>query len=284
LSISVVQQWLYRCFVASLMTMLSVGAVAQAAQDSPLELRGDFVQGGLIFGQAKEVKSVVVNGKSLRLTDAGAFVFGIDRDAPKQLQLQVVDGKGLKKTLSYSVAQRKYDIQRIDGVEQKHVTPPKEVLDRIAKEAAKVKRARLLNDARPDFMQDFIWPLKGRITGVYGSQRVYNGAPGNPHFGVDIAGPVGAVVRAPSSGLVTLAEQDLYFSGGTLILDHGHGLSSTFIHLSKLLVKSGERIERGQPIAEVGATGRATGPHLDWRMNWFEVRVDPQLFMHGKPM
>lgn len=170
------------------------------------------------------------------------------------------------------------------GVDQKHVTPPPELTERIAREAELVAKVRHRDDPRTDFLQDFIWPLSGPITGVYGSRRVYNGTPRAPHYGLDIAGPTGAKVVAPAAGLVTLAEDDLFFSGGTLIVDHGHGLSSTFIHLSKILVKPGDRVAQGQAIAEVGATGRVTGPHLDWRMNWFDVRLDPALLMTDKPM
>ena len=139
-------------------------------------------------------------------------------------------------------------------------------------------------DDRADYLEEFVWPLRGAITGVYGSQRVYNGVPKSPHYGIDIAGPTGAPVIAPAPGLVSFAAADLYYSGGTLIVDHGHGLSSTFIHLNKVLVKAGQRVEKGQIIAEVGASGRATGPHLDWRMNWMGVRVDPGLLMKNKPM
>lgn len=258
-------------------------STAQASSE-PFSMRGHFEQGGIVFGQLRSGESVWIDGKQLRLTDTREFVFGIDRDAPENLQITVVDGNGKERQFHYQIRQRQYDIQRVEGVQQKHVSPPKDVLDRISAEAAKVRQARTLDDPRKDFLQEFAWPLKGPITGVYGSQRVYNGTPKSPHYGVDIAGPVGAIVKAPSPGVVTLAEADLYFSGGTLILDHGHGLSSTFIHLSKVLVEQGQRVEQGQPIAEVGATGRATGPHLDWRMNWFDVRVDPQLLMQDKPM
>lgn len=263
---------------------VSVSAPAAQSAAEPLQVRGHFEQGGIIFGRARAGEEVWVDGKQLRLTDKGDFVFGLDRDAPSDLTIKLVDRDGSTRLMHYRVGQRQYKIQRIEGVEQKHVSPPAEVLARISAEAVKVREARTLDDARKDFLQEFVWPLKGPITGVYGSQRVYNGTPKAPHYGLDIAAPVGAVVTAPSAGVVTLAEEDLYFSGGTLILDHGHGLSSTFIHLSKLLVKVGQRIEQGEPIAEVGATGRVTGPHLDWRMNWFDVRVDPQLLMQNKAM
>ena len=158
------------------------------------------------------------------------------------------------------------------------------MLDRIKNDNRIVALARKRNDARTDFDKGFIWPVKGRITGVYGSQRVFNGVPKRPHFGIDIAAPTGTKVLAPAGGIVTLAEDDLYYSGGTLIIDHGHGLSSTFIHLHKNLVKVGDRVEQGDAVAEVGATGRVTGPHLDWRMNWFKHRIDPELLVKHLPM
>lgn len=265
-----------------LLAMLGAGAAAQAnkaQEQTPVEVKGDFIQGGIIFGRAQSDEQVWVGEKRLRLTDEGDFVFGLDRDQASPVTITIVDAQGRSTPLQFDVVQREYNVQKIEGVAQKHVSPPPQVLKRIADEAAKVRQARSLDDDRRDFLRSFIWPLEGPITGVYGSQRVYNGTPKSPHYGIDIAGPVGAAVKAPAPGLITLAEPDLYFSGGTLIVDHGHGLSSTFIHLSKLLVQVGQVVEQGQVIAEVGATGRVTGPHLDWRMNWFDVRVDPQLLM-----
>ena len=191
----------------------------------------------------------------------------------QQLVITAIDGK--EQAHTYAIAPREYRMQYIEGVPQKTVTPSEEQQKRAREESERVWSARQKRFARTDFTTDFIWPLTGRITGVYGSQRIYNGEPRAPHYGVDIARPTGTRVWAPASGQVTLAEPDLFYSGGTLIIDHGHGLSSTFIHLSKLLVKVGDEIKQGDEIAEVGATGRATGPHLDWRMNWLDQRVDP---------
>ena len=179
---------------------------------------------------------------------------------------------------------REYRIQRIDGLPPGKVTPrSKEDLARIRREVAMVKRARLTDDARTDFLGGFRWPIKGPISGVYGSQRILNGEPRQPHYGVDIAVPTGTKALAPAAGVVTLAHPDMFFSGGTLIVDHGHGLSSAFLHLSRILVKKGQRVAQGQPIAEVGATGRVTGPHLDWRINLFGRRIDPELLVGPMP-
>ena len=182
-----------------------------------------------------------------------------------------------------TVEQREYALQRVNGVPQKTVTPPPEVLARIRKESAMVGKARRRSESRQDFLNTYQWPLIGPVTGVFGSQRVYNGTLGRPHYGVDVARPVGATVVAPNSGVVTLVHSDMFYSGGTLIVDHGQGISSTFIHLSKILVDEGQEVERGQAIAEVGATGRATGPHLDWRMNWHGQRLDPALLVGPMP-
>lgn len=248
------------------------------------EIRGQWKQGGIIFGKVGAGQTIRVDGAPLKTTAEGDFVFGLGPDAAKEVRLEVVSQDGTVSVFARSVAQREYKVQYVNGVESKHVTPPPELTARIQRESELVSAARRLDDDRTDFLQDFIWPLAGPITGVYGSRRVYNGTPRSPHYGLDIAAPAGTPVVAPAAGLVTLAESDLFYSGGTLIIDHGHGLSSTFIHLSKILVKVGERVEQGQAIAEVGATGRVTGPHLDWRMNWFDVRLDPALLMADKPM
>ncbi|HEY3700438.1 MAG TPA: M23 family metallopeptidase, partial [Spongiibacteraceae bacterium] len=200
-----------------------------------------------------------------------------DRDAKPEAQLRVIAADGSSRTQILSVKQRKYDIQRVTGVPQQTVEPPPEQMQRIRVEQEQVAAARAINSDRSEFLGPFQWPLIGPISGVYGSQRFYNGEPRRPHFGVDVAAPIGTPVRAPAAATVTLAHSDMFFSGGTLIMDHGYGVSSTFMHLSKLLVKAGDNVRPGQIVAEVGATGRASGPHLDWRINWFGVHIDPQL-------
>ncbi len=249
-----------------------------------LSIKGQWQQGGTLIGKVAPGSAVKLDGRALRVSPEGDFIFGLTRDADPAVVLEVVKPDGATLVETYSVARREYNVQKIEGVEQKHVTPPKEVLDRIARENARIGKARQRDDPRTDFLEPFIWPLTGPITGVYGSQRVYNGVPRSPHYGLDIAAPTGTRVVAPAPGIVTLAEKDIYYSGGTLIIDHGHGFSSTFIHLHKLLVEEGDSVSQGQAVAEVGATGRATGPHLDWRLNWFGARMDPALFMADIPM
>lgn len=273
----------YMC-VAQLLVGLGVAATVLAAGDEKLKLKGQWQQGGIVFGKVAPGYEVKVGDRRVRATDTGEFVFGLAADAPAEFTLELIHPKGQVERLRYEVKQRSYKVQHINGVEQKHVTPPPELTARIQREAELTRKARQRDDSRTDFLQDFIWPVAGPITGVYGSRRVYNGTPRSPHYGLDIAAPTGTPVVAPAGGIVTLAEDDLFYSGGTLILDHGHGLSSTFIHLSKILVAAGDKVQQGQAIAEVGATGRVTGPHLDWRMNWFEVRLDPALLMANTPM
>lgn len=244
-----------------------------------LELKGELVQGGLVQGRTEPFARVFFDGRRLRVSDEGVFLIGFGRDAPPKATLVVVHPDGAREAHELAVASRRYRIQRIDGLPPAQVTPGERDLARIRAEAARVKAARSRDDPRTDFLTGFVWPARGRISGVYGSQRILNGQPRRPHFGVDVAAPVGTPVRAPADGVITLADPDLYFSGGTVILDHGHGLSSSFLHLSAIHVKPGQWVRQGQPIGEIGATGRVTGAHLDWRMNLFDARIDPQLLV-----
>ncbi len=248
-------------------------------QAETLGLKGDFMQGGMVIGETTPGNRVLFDGESIRVSPEGLFLLGFGRDDTLEHSLTVQkEGKTLEQR-RVVIGKRDYRIQRIDGLPPSKVTPPKRDWERIKRETAMVKKARRLDDARTDFSQGFIWPAKGVISGVYGSQRVLNGKPKRPHFGVDIAAPKGTPVYAPADGVVTLAYPDMFYSGGTLILDHGHQLSSSFLHLSKLHVKVGDRVKQGDLIAEIGATGRVTGAHLDWRMNLRKACIDPQLLV-----
>lgn len=253
------------------------------AADVPLELDGAMEQGSLIVGRTDPNARVEFEGEPVRVSPEGVFLLGFDRDAAETAHLVVEgpDGGTLERTLE--IAPRDYDIQRIEGVERDKVTPPEKVWDRIRKEARLVGKARQTDDPRTDFLAEFQWPVQGPITGVYGSQRFYNGEPRRPHYGIDIAAPGGATVRAPAAGVVTVAHPDMYFSGGTLLLDHGHGLSSAFLHMSELNVSVGDEVAQGEPLGEVGSTGRSTGAHLDWRMNLFDRRIDPTYLVGDMP-
>ena len=260
---------------------LSVNLYAeQLSLSETITLDGDFTQGGIVIGQTIPDSQVIYDGKVIRVSSKGYFIIGFNRDESPGVTLEVITKNGKTITKQLSIKKRTYNIQRIDGLAKSKVSPRKpEVLTRIRNESAQAAQARLLDDKRTDYLEKFIWPATGPITGVYGSQRILNGKPRRPHFGVDVAAPTGSEVIAPASGIITLANTDMFFSGGTIILDHGHGLSSTFLHLSKLMVKSGDIIKQGDLIARVGATGRVTGAHLDWRMNLFKRRVDPQLLV-----
>jgi len=269
---------LFRSIMALVVATLGHGVLA-------LELTGALSQGSMLVGHVEPGSKVELMARQIRVKEDGLFVFGLGRNAPSEITLVVQDAQGGdKQTHVFSIVQREYREQRINGVPQKTVTPPPEVLDRIRQESRLVKQARSGDGRYQDFMAGFYPPLDGPITGVYGSRRVYNGKPGNPHYGLDIAAPTGTDVFAPAPGVVKLIHADMFYSGGTLIIDHGHGISSTFIHLSEVVVEVGQRVAAGDLIARVGATGRATGPHLDWRINWFNVRLDPQLVLKYFPV
>jgi murein DD-endopeptidase MepM/ murein hydrolase activator NlpD len=251
-------------------------ALAMAGPAVALELVGEPVQGGLIFGQAEPGTEVTLDGEALQVSDDGRFVLGFGRDETGVRVLKLITPDGAVQELSLEVTARSYDIERIEGLPPRTVTPDPEAAERIREENRMVAIAKARRDNRADYAQGFAWPATGRVSGVYGSQRILNGEPRNPHFGVDVAAQTGTLVTAPAPGIVTLTHPDMYFSGGTIILDHGHGLSSSFLHLSEILVEAGQRVDTGDPIGRIGATGRATGPHLDWRMSWLDRRVDPQ--------
>lgn len=248
-----------------------------------IDLKGEAVQGGLIIGRAPSGSEVELDGEPLRHAADGYFLVGFGRDdtAPRRLVVRGRDGSTEVRELKPEP--REFDIQRIDGLPPGQVTPNPEFLERIRREARQVRTARERLDSRIDFAEGFVWPVHGPVTGVYGSQRILNGQPRSPHWGVDLAAPTGTPVVAPAAGVVTLAHPDMYFSGGTLMLDHGLGLSSAFLHLDEILVEPGQRVEQGDMIARVGATGRVTGAHLDWRMNLGETRIDPRLLMDAPP-
>ena len=241
-------------------------------------------QGALVIGKVPAGSRVHYAGRELRVSGYGSVVFGVGRDEKGPLQVQVQRPDGSDETASIAVTARDWPLEQVNGVPPKTVNPPPAIAARIAREQAEVSAARKRDDNRADFAQTFQWPVQGRISGRFGNARVYNGQPGAGHSGMDIAVPSGTPVRAPAAGIVSFAAPDLYLTGGTVVLDHGFGVSSNFLHLSRIDVKVGQRIEQGQVIAAVGATGRATGPHLHWGMNWFDVRIDPLLVLErGKP-
>jgi murein DD-endopeptidase MepM/ murein hydrolase activator NlpD len=262
--------------------LLSIsGASPGFAQD--LTLAGALSQGGLVYGLTLPGAEVRLDGRPVRVGADGRFLLGFGREAAPEavLELTLPDGTLARRTLA--IEQRSYDIQRIDGLQPEKVTPPEEVLARIADERAMVAVVRKVDRPEPWFETGFVWPVVGPISGVYGSQRILNGEPRWPHFGVDVAVPVGTPVVAPADGLVVVAHDDMYYSGGTVLLDHGYGLTSAYLHLHEVLVAEGQMLRQGDRLGSVGATGRVTGAHLDWRFNWFDRRLDPELIVGPMP-
>ncbi|MGL5907780.1 MAG: M23 family metallopeptidase [Shewanella sp.] len=250
-------------------------SLASISHAQEVSFTGKFEQGALIRAQVPVGTQVRLNEKDIKVSPEGYLAFGFDRDGAQQQQLTLVYPNGLTEIKPLTVAQRQYNIQHVKGISNKIMKPDPIAQERAAKDAAQVKAARAILSDHTAVFQDFIWPLTGRISGVYGSQRIYNDVPGNPHFGVDVAAKTGTVVVAPADGVISLSVPDMFYSGGTMVIDHGYGVSSSFLHLSKLYVSAGTRVKQGQALAEVGATGRANGPHLDWRLNWYQMRLDP---------
>lgn len=266
-------------FSAIIFVLLNIFQYANSAESTSkdLYLNGSLTQGGLIRGKLPSGSEVKLNESTLKIAPTGEFVFGFGRDATLKHELSYkLPGQDWQSE-HIELTKRTYDIQKIEGVAQKYVSPPADVLDRIRQDNRQIANARSGFSDSLYFNQEFILPAQGRISGVYGSQRVFNGEPRRPHYGLDIANKVGTEVVAPANGVVKLSHNDMYYSGGTLIIDHGFGITSTFIHLHKIHVKENQYVTQGEVIAEIGATGRVTGPHLDWRINWFKERLDPAL-------
>ena len=245
-------------------------------------LNGKFTQGALLRGQAPAGAKVTLNGETVQTNKDGKFVVGFEREAPLQQTLIVELADGNKWQRDITLEKREYNIQRIEGLEQKMVTPPAEVTARIKQDNINVANARSGNSDLDALFTKFEWPANGVISGVYGSQRILNGVPKWPHYGLDIANETGTPVYAPVDGVVTLAD-DLYYSGNTLILDHGMRVFSTFLHMDTITVEVGETVKQGEQIGTIGSTGRSTGPHLDWRINLGNIRLDPQTVISGTP-
>ena len=249
------------------------------SQEERIVFPASVSQGTLVFGKVPPGSRVRYRDRALRTTGYGTVVFGVGRDETGPLKVDVTTPSGRTESVSIAVTPRDWPVERVNGVPPKTVNPPPAIAARIEREQAMVTAARVRDDERADFALPFQWPVQGRISGRFGNARVYNGQPGAGHSGMDIAAPNGAPIKAPAGGIVTFASPDLYLTGGTVLLDHGHGVSSNFLHLSRIDVKVGDRVEPGQVIGAVGATGRATGPHLHWGMNWFDVRIDPLLVL-----
>jgi len=274
--------------VVALLLWLAFSSLPVFAQQNPSSPNAKTVfpasvpQGSLVLGKVPAGSKVRYAGRDLRVSDYGTVVFGVGRDESGPLEVEIKRPDGIRDVTQIVVTPRQWPEEKVNGVPPKTVNPPPAIAERIKREQALVTAARARDDDRTDFAKPFVWPVQGRISGRFGNARVYNGQPGTGHSGMDIAVATGTPVKAPAAGVVTFAAPDLYLTGGTLLLDHGFGISSNFLHLSRIDVKVGDRVEQGQVIAAVGATGRATGPHLHWGMNWFDVRIDPLLVLERK--
>jgi len=257
---------------------LTISLITQATDSIIINIEPE--SGGYVIIQTPLDSKVEFLGKRFQVDSQGLLAIGFHRELSGKHTITIMPKNGKEEKIPIDIESREYNIQRIEGVPASRVTPPKSLTERIQAETQQVKKARA-HYHNFDFWHtdDFAWPVKGRVTGVYGSQRYYNGKPGSPHWGIDLAAPKGSMVYAPAGGKVVLAEGDLYYSGGTIILDHGGALSSTFLHLSSLDVLHGQLVKKGDLIGKVGSTGRSTGPHLDWRMNLNGIRIDATLWV-----
>jgi len=243
-----------------------------------ITFKGKFIQGSFILGKTEPGSQVFIDKKQVKVTSDGYFAFGLGRDRKNDVVIKINEKKIIKK-----VYKREYKIQRIDGLEEKKVTPPEEVYERIKRENKWIGEARAINSDLSFFKNKFINPLENAIvTGVYGSQRILNGKPKWPHYGIDFAAEEGTEIKAMLDGVATLVEPDLFYTGGTLIFDHGHGISTLYMHMKTLMVKKGQKVKQGDVIGTVGSTGRSTGAHLDVRLNWFQTRLDPATVLEIK--
>jgi hypothetical protein len=262
-------------------------AFADAPKLESPKLSGAFVQGGLIHGTTRPGTKIEFLGRDVRVDARGRFIFGFGRDFPATASLYWRDGDGhgggQRQSMTLRIKKRDYKTQRINGLPPKMVTPPKAVLQRIRRENRGIAAVRRLDSPAAWYASGFIWPARGIVSGVYGSQRILNGKPRRPHYGLDIANKTGTPVLASTDGTVALAETDLYYTGGTVMLDHGQGLTSVYSHLHSVTVRVGRFVRQGEQIGTLGGTGRATGPHLDWRLNWFKQRLDPALLLGPMP-
>jgi len=264
--------------------LLSLSAVKHVNAEQLFSLSKNIKQGALIIGKTSPNNIVMLNNKKLTVSASGDFAFGFGRDEVKPHTISVTNPSGILEAKTLTPQVREYNIQRINGIKKSIMKPNPVAVARSRKDNVQIKEARKTLSQNTAFAKGFIAPINGPITGVYGSQRVFNGENKRPHYGLDYAGKTGDPVKAPADGEILLFEPDMFYSGGTMIIDHGHGVTSTFLHLSASKVKTGDFVKQGEIIASVGASGRATGPHLDWRINWFDVRLDPAYVLQLKTL
>ena len=265
--------------LACVVWLLAAGSVVAAN----LTLSREPIQGGLVQGRTAPGAVVTLDGGKVAVAKSGLFVLGFGRDAWPTASLVVRLPGGNIDRRQLAVKQRNYKIQRIDGLPGRKVSPTKQDMKRINAERKQLRAARRVMSADPRFTGGFMWPVTGRVSGIYGSQRILNGEKRRPHFGVDIAAPTGTPIVAASDGRALLVHQDMFFTGKTVMIDHGLGIGTIYIHMDAIEVKKGALVRRGQLIGRIGMTGRATGPHLHWGLTWRGVSLDPALMVGPMP-
>ncbi len=267
--------FLFRIFLVAA-ALVAAGAYPAGA----LEISGTFVQGGLATGKVEPGTKLTLDGQPVAVAPNGSFIIGFGRKAKTKMVLRAEPPEGQLEERELVIETRKYKIQRIDGLPQRKVSPTKpEDLARIKNDQVQIAEVRKRTTLKTFFDTGFMWPVEGRISGVYGSQRILNGKPRSPHNGVDVAAPRGTPVKTMGDGIVALVNQDMFFTGKTVMIDHGLGLTSVYIHMDKTTVNEGDFVTKGTQIGTVGATGRATGPHLHWGVSWFKTHLDPALLV-----
>ena len=269
----------------TLLRLIALLPVVLAARRShaAMPLDGDFIQGGLLVGHAGAGSKVLLDGTDIKVYGDGRFLLGFGRDAAAKSLLKVTMANGVVEVRELAIAQRKYEVQRIDNLPQNQVEPSEAELARIKTERERIAAAKQRLTPTPFFDEALAGRSWARSAACYGSQRVLNGQPRQPHFGVDVAASTGTPLKAPAGGIVSLADPNLFFTGGTVMLDHGYGLTSIFAHQSKIEVKEGDRLAKGDVFGLLGGTGRVTGPHLHWGIYLGTIPLDPQLLVPPMP-
>lgn len=264
--------------------LLSIAALCAApAEAGQLRLEGPQVQGGLVIGHTEPGAHVSLDKRAIRVSGDGIFLIGFARDAPKTARLRVEHPDGSVTDRALDVVKRDYKVQRIDGLPERQVTPSPEDMVRVKDDNTQIAQARASYSDRSDFVSGFVWPAAGEISGVYGSQRILNGKPRRPHNGIDVVAPRGSPVIACADGIVALVHQDMFFTGKTVMIDHGHGLTSVYVHMDDIRVRAGDKVRKGDRVGSIGKTGRVTGPHLHWGVSLFDTHLDPALLVGPMP-
>lgn len=269
---------------SSLISATFICVLMLSTTSAHAQLTKQFFQGALIVGKTAPENKVMLNGKAIKVSANGDYALGFSRDEKNNSELVIISPNGQREKTTLTPLKREYNIQKVEGIAKKIMNPNKKANIRVGEDNKKISAARKVDSDLTAFAQGFVAPIDGIITGVYGSQRYYNGVPKRPHYGLDYAGKKGDPVKSPADGIILMYVPDMFYSGGTMIIDHGHGVSSTFLHLSDSYVKVGDKVNKGQLVAAVGSSGRATGPHLDWRINWFNMKLDPALVLKLKPL